>query len=275
MTLALRRLLLSMLFIFAFIAMFATGLAWIGVFRGDYASHLVPPSITTLWWGIVRNSQPDEIINTLSVLSFYVLLGFVGELILRRRFGRNPSTEMFYLRLFLLILPLQVVRLIIPLVFDGMYGYYIGVASTRIAWFGRLVGIIALLNVGLYSSDLPIRGSGYILGIGALSALAVAIIIPVDMTQPMGNLLYRTGSEVVLALSCISLEILSLLCLLGSGIKRMNNQYYLLTLFLALMCIAYELSFFGVLAMAVPGAFLMIIGIVGFSWVIQSMYQSI
>ena len=265
-TISIRRVLLAALFISALIGMSGAGMAWFGMSSNSYGSSFTP-STTMVWWGITRDYDENDILGALCVISFYILLALVGETSLRRGFGPNPASEMFFLRLFLLLLPLQAARLVVP------FSAYFGIAATRIAWFGRFAGITALLNLGLYSSNMPIHRSGYILGMGALAALAIAVMIPLDITQPMGNLLYRSGIDIPLALSCVSLEVLAVLSLAGTGVSRMNRRYYMLALFLLLIIVGSDLSFLGDLSLAIPGAALMVAGIIGFSWQTRKIYQ--
>ncbi|OQX28859.1 MAG: hypothetical protein B0D92_06740 [Spirochaeta sp. LUC14_002_19_P3] len=266
MTLSIRRLLLTILLLASLAGLLLIGYTWF-ILITDNLKTSFSPGITMVWWGAIRGYYKTDLISTLGILTFYTVLALAGELILRRRFGVNQSSEMFFLRLFLLLLPLQAVRLTV------LYHTDLGLTATRIAWFGRFTGITALLNISLYDSDMPIRRSAHILGVGVLVSMAIAVMIPLDVTQPMGNLLYRTGIDTSLALACILLEILAVISLAGSGVARMNNLYYLLAAALLSIIVGSELSFFGNATLDIIGALLMLMGTLGFAGLIRRIYQ--
>lgn len=266
MTLPIRRVLLNSLFVSAIIGVLAVVFVWYDLIKLDLISSFSPPT-TKVWWGITRAYTEKDLAGTLFTITVYLLLSLFGEIGFRKGFGFHHSSELFFLRLFLLLLPLQAARLILPFNTD------MGIASTRIAWFGRFAGITALLNIGLYSSNMPLRQSGYVLGMGALTSLAIAVLIPLDITQPMGNLLYRTSIDKTLTLSCLSLEFLAIVSMAGTSINRMNNRYYPLVLFLLFIIIGSDLSFFGDITLAIIGTILMTVGVIGFSWMMHKIYQ--
>lgn len=266
MTLSLRQILLWGLFLFALMGLLSVGLAWYGL-AGNMPSSSYVPTITMVWWGIFRSYGGSDLVGSLGIIAFYILLALIGEVCFRRWFDHTQSTEMFFLRLFLLLLPLQSFRLII------LYNAQLGILATRIAWFGRFAAISALLNISLHPSAVTLRRSGYLLGMGLLASLAIAVMMPFDITQPMSSLLHRSGIDTALALSCLSLEILAVLSLSGMSIKHMNTHYHLLSLALLFIVAGMDLSFFGNYTLAIFGAAFMVVGVVGFSLLIQRIYK--
>ncbi len=215
----------------------------------------------------MREANEADLIGVLISITFYTLLALLGEIYFRHNFILTHSTEMFFLRLFLLLLPFQAFRLI------ALYSTQLGVIATRIAWFGRFAAINALLNIGLYSSTMSIRRSVYVIGMGIMASLAIAVMMPFDITQPMGNLLHRSGIDTALALSCLSLETLAVLSLFGMGIRHMNKRYSLLALALLFVIAGAELSFFGNSKLTIIGAIHIAIGVAGFAVLIKRIYK--
>ena len=271
MTYTIRRTILKILLFPSILAVLGMIASWISWFAGLYG--LENPSNVILWWGVIRISHSSAFIWSLIAISIFVCIGFFGELLLRRSFSRSPSPEMFFLRIFLLSLPLQCVRLILPLVFDGTLSVSYGLTATRVAWFGRFAGIIALLNISLNSSDTPFWRSGSIMSMGVLASLVFAVMVPLDVTQPMINLLYRTVTGSAIAFSCIALELLAVISLLGVAVDRINNRYYILALSLLTLVAGYELLFFGYRIFIIPGTVLIIGAITLFTYQTRKIYQ--
>jgi hypothetical protein len=144
---------------------------------------------------------------------------------------------------------------------------------TRIAWFARFLSISALLNVGLFTGDLPFQRSGITFGVGALVALAVAALLPLDITQPTGNLLYRVGSEKSLSLVCVSLELLSVMSLLGTALENENRRYLLLVGAFFLIVVALDMLFFVSRPLVIIGFAALVVGTVFFSREVRKIYQ--
>ena len=272
MTLNIRRTLLNVLFFLAFLAFTGAVITWIAWFQGWYPGSYNYPSQTVIWWDIMRPGYVTDLLGALGGLSFLILLPFIWEPILRRRFGTSPSPEMFFLRLFLLTLPFQAVRFAVPPALNGTLDILWADSVTRVAWAARLIGILSLMNIGLYSGEIPFRRSGAILGVGALAVIAVAVTIPLDSTQPLGNLLLRPGSLSTLALVCLVMELLALLTVLGNAFTTEKNRYFLLALFLLLIISGMELTFFVSTPLIIPGAILMNAGLVGFASEIRKIY---
>ena len=97
----------------------------------------------------------------------------------------------------------------------------------------------------------------------ALAVMAVAVMIPLDDTQELGNLLIRSGADNSLALICMAMEILSVLSLVGSAVSLGKNRYYLLALMLLLIIAGTDMAFFTARPLVIPGAALLTAGFIG------------
>ena len=208
-----------------------------------------------------------------AVITAYVLTAVFGEIFLRRRFGRGSSPEMHFLRVFLLTLPLQAARLVLLPPLEVTFIACFAPASTRLAWFGRFWGITALLCISIFSTDMPMRRSGPFMAIGALASLAITVMMPLDPTEADDNLLFRSGTDTALVFSCIALEVVSLISLIGSGIIKSNSRGPLLSLGLLIIIAGMELSFFAAPVLSAWGAALIPLGIGVFAHSVRKMYQ--
>ena len=273
MTLTVRRTLLSILLIPALAGTVASGLAWTAWTQNQFAPGYEVPELTARWWSSWRPADTSDLPWAMAGVAFLSLFPLVSELILRKRFRRSPSPEILFLRLFLMNLPLQASRLLLPLVTAGILTTSWGLTITRIAWFARFLGISSLLNISIFSGDIPFRRSGSILGMGALAAMGIAVMMPLDVTQPLGNLLIRSGMDTVLALVTVSIEALAILALAGTAIIQKNARYYLLTVSLLLVVLGTDIIFFISRPLIIPGAIFLVIGVIGFAGVVRKIYQ--
>jgi len=271
MTLTIRKTLLTTLLVPALAGTILSLLAWVAWVRGEYEFTL--PVLTIKWWSSLRPAENSDLVWALSGITFLSVFPLLSEIFLRNSFGRSPSPEIFFLRFFLLTLPFQAARLLLPLIMTGRLSPLWGLTITRIAWFGRFLGISSLLNIGIFSSDMPFRRSGSILGMGTLAAMGIAVMMPLDITQPLGNLLFLTGTETPLALTILSIEALAVIALAGSAYIQQNTGYYFLTFCLFLVIIGTDLIFFLSTPLLIPGAICLTAGVIGFSEVIRKIYQ--
>lgn len=273
MTLTVRRTLLAILLIPAIAGTATSALAWTAWIQGRYAVGYELPVLTARWWASWRAADVSDLSWAMAGLSFLSFFPLLSELILRKRFRRSPSPEIFFLRLFLLTLPLQASRLLIPMVTADILTVSWGLTITRISWFSRFVGISALLNISIFSGDMPFRRSGSILGMGALAALGIAVMMPLDVTQALGNLLIRSGTDTALALATVSVEFLTVLALTGMARIQRDVRYYVLAAGLLFIVAGADLTFFISRPLLIPGAVFMVAGVIGFSVTVRRIYQ--
>lgn len=271
MTLTIRRTLLTALLFPALAGCAVSVLAWIAWTRGEYSYEL--PAFTALWWSSLRPAEASDLTWAMAGITFLSFFPLLSEVILRKRFRRSPSPEIFFLRFFLLTLPLQSLRLLLPLVSTGLLPPSWGLIITRIAWFARFLGISSLLSIGIFSGDMPFRRSGAILGMGTLVAMGIAAMMPLDITQALGNLLFLSGTETALALVTVSIEILTVIALLGTAYLQKSIQYYFLTVFLLLIVLGTDLIFFLSTPLIIPGAIFLFFGVISFAGMIRKIYQ--
>jgi len=106
-----------------------------------------------------------------------------------------------------------------------------------------------------------------------LTTVFIATTMPFDITQPLGNLLIRSGIETVLALVTVSMEVLTVLGLLGTAITRKNPYYFLLAGTLLFVVSGMDLIFFLSKPLVILGTVLLVVGVSCFAWVVQKIYQ--
>lgn len=108
---------------------------------------------------------------------------------------------------------------------------------------------------------------------GALAAMGIAVMMPLDVTQPLGNLLIRSGTDSPLALATVSVEVLSVLALTGMAMIQRDVRYYFLAVSMLFIVAGADLSFFISRPLIIPGAVFLVSGVTGFSVIVRRIYQ--
>ncbi len=163
--------------------------------------------------------------------------------------------------------------MLLPLVSTTVLTPSWGLTITRIAWFARFLGISTLLNIGIFSGDIPFRRSGSILGMSALAAMGIAVMMPLDVTEALGNLLILSGTQTALALVTVSIEILAIIAMAGTAAVQRNSRYYFLTISLLFVVLGSDLIFFLSRPLIIPGMIFLVLGVIGFAEMIRKIYQ--
>jgi len=273
MTLTIRKNILSLLFITTLVGTAVSVLSLLAWAQGLFAPDYTVPSFTSRWWWSLKPATSSDLPWCIAALGFSSMFPLIGEIVLSRNYGRSPSPEIFFFRVFLLTLPFQTYRLLIPLASSRVITTSWALTVTKIAWFGRFLGLTALINISLFSGDMPFRRSGYLLGMGTLISMAIAVMLPLDITQPLGNLMIRTVADTALALACITLEVLAVAALLGSGIIQKSLPHMLLALYLFLVVVGSDFIYFASIPTLIPGVILILAGTLGFARKIRLIYQ--
>jgi hypothetical protein len=273
MTLSTRRFWLSLLRLPVLAALATTGLGWYFWSRGVLPSIVPGTVITMVWWEISRSAAVSDTFWAFIGLTWFALFPAAAELIIGFRFRRSPSPEIFFFRLFLLSLPWQCTRFALIFSSGGLIDPSWALPLARIALFGRFAGLAVLINIALFGSGLPFQRSGAVLGMGALAAFALSVLMPLDITQPLGNLVFRSGGGAAPAILTISLGILATAAMVGSVKLRERKQTAVLTAALFFLVAGTDMAVFVTPPLLVPGMALILIGTVALTRQLRSIYQ--
>ena len=116
---------------------------------------------------------------------FWTMLGavaysFFGIIFIFYFFEKTSSPEILFIGFFVISLSLEFVRILIPLKrvfpFPAMYL----ITASRILLFGRYFGLFSLFAASVYAAGLDIQKQQSILFMTVLSALVIALSVPVD-----------------------------------------------------------------------------------------------
>ena len=200
---------------------------------------------TNPWWLIVLDQGPkDPAPWVISAVSASTILGLVFSLRAHRLHRRNPTPVLPYLVLFFLTLGMECLRGVTAVLYATNGSVQAGVALTRAVYWGRFVGLFALLLASLYCTELKYRHV-YVLGGGAfLVALAIAASIPIDRTTFLSQLTWKLADEEGVWFVHVVISALVLLTVIGAFVQKRDRRFLLVAGGLALLLGARELLFF-------------------------------
>jgi hypothetical protein len=183
----------------------------------------------------------SAIASTLALLAIGIGFGIA----FRNLFKRTITPEIFFFCVFLLTFCFDAFRFCNVLFILMKTPVYYSLVTSRIVYFGRLLGMISLLVMSLYSAKIKYQGYETLIGLAAIIALTLTYSIPIDSTVFLSNLLYKLGDETGVFLIFISLEVFTLVNLVGAAVNR-DSKYYLMVPFMALVICGREILNFQV-----------------------------
>ena len=208
------------------------------------------------WWFILREQGSKAAAQPFSILAAAAAATAVAFAFSVRTQGlhRHNRTPVFpYLTLFFLTVGIECLRGIIAVLYATNGSIQAGVTLTRAVYWGRFVGLFALLFTGLYCTDMKYRHV-YVLGGGALLvALAVAASIPIDRTVFLSQLTWKLADEEGVWFVNIVIGALVLLTTIGAFALKRDRRYLAAAGGFALLLGARDLLFFMVEPVALAG----------------------
>jgi hypothetical protein len=197
------------------------------------------------WWLIMRDSGPKERAPwIIAAAAAGAILGLVFSLRAYRLHKRNETPVLPYLLLFFLTLGIECVRGAAAVLYATNGSVQAGVMLTRVVYWGRFVGLFALLLASLYCTEMRYRHV-YVLGGGAfLVALAIAASIPIDRTTFLSQLTWKLADQEGVWFVYAVISVLVLLTAIGAFLQKRDRRFLLVAAGMALLLTGRELLFF-------------------------------
>ncbi len=214
------------------------------------------------WWLIYHDPGPKDATQPLwliGAVAAATAVGFVFSLRSSRLYRSNRTPVLPYLLLFFLTIGIECLRGATAVLFATDNSIQAAIALTRAVYWGRFVGLFALLFSSLYCIGLKYRHV-YVLGGGFLVvALAIAASIPLDRTTFLSELTWKLADEEGVWFVNLVIAALVPATAVGAWVLKRDRRFLALAVGLALLLAARELLFFmvqpiplacGVLALA-------------------------
>ncbi len=146
--------------------------------------------------GIIINEETLPKIISIVMLS---LFSTIACIIIFFSFRNTASAEIFFFFVFIFSLIFDIVKL-------ADFDLY-GMTATRIIYYGRFLGTLALFFAGLFTTGLEYQKMGITAVILFLLPIALVLVLPVDITSIVAGGTCEIGRfhEIVTALSVLNL----------------------------------------------------------------------
>ncbi len=150
-----------------------------------------------------------------------------------------------YPGLFLASIPFECLRGATLLLVAGDRSLEAAVLLSRVVYWARFTGLLALLAAALYAIELKERRPTVLVPAVLLVALAMAGAVPIDRTVWLAQLTFRLGDEQGVWFATIVIAALVPASLVAGGALRRQGRLYELAASFALLLAARELVAFG------------------------------
>jgi hypothetical protein len=165
-----------------------------------------------------------------------------GREILRRT--SSPAIPFVMMSLF--SLGLECLRAGTALVFATDGPVALSILLTRVIYWGRFVGVLALLIAGLYCTELKYRKFFLLAGGVLLVSFAMAAYIPIDRTLFLAQLTWKLGDEQSVWFLNLAIGVLAIFTGAAAAFTRKDPRLIRLAVGLAFLVVCREFQFFGV-----------------------------
>ncbi len=208
------------------------------------------------WWFEYQDPGSVPALAAVWRIASAVIAAGIGVLAAFRAFAlfdKSGSPLLPFLILFLLSLSLEGLRAATALLDATDSSIDVSIVLTRVLYWGRFVGLLALLVAGLYCVDMKYRKYGVLSGAVFLVSFVVAAYIPVDRTVFLAQMTWKLGDEQGVWFVNLAIGLLALLTTAGGALLRRDRRFLWLALGVALLLTSREILFFSTGAVVLAG----------------------
>ncbi len=199
------------------------------------------------WWLLYRDLPAGAascVFWRIGAAAAATLISLAAVLRLRAMFRRKPSPAIPFLMIFLFSLGLECLRTGAALLFaaDGPVSF--SLLLTRVIYWGRFVGLLALLVAVLYCAGLGYRKFSLLAGAVLIVSFAMAAYIPMDRTTFLAQLTWKLGDEQSLWFVNLAIGLLVIFTGAAAARDRKGPKPLTFAAGVALLVASRELEFF-------------------------------
>jgi hypothetical protein len=196
------------------------------------------------------------LVSLLSELVFSI----TAVTILYFSFKKTTSAEIFFFIIFLVTMTFDSLKAGFALFAVANVSPFYGVLLTRMVYFSRFLGTLAILAAGLFAHGAEYQRMEIYLGAAFLLSVSLSTAMPVDFTVTDLSLLYAVGNARELGIVSVLFLTFGVFNFVLYAIQNSSRDYALIGIGLALTVIGREMLFFMHGPIAPIAAFVMLIG---------------
>ena len=220
----------------------------------------------------VSGQMTAESLRKFLPVTVLILFGTVSCIMIFISFRNTASSEIFFYYIFIFSLIFDLFRFT-DLLFADLHIFSVyTMAPTRIVYYGRFLGALALFSAGLFTTGLEYQRMGITTLLIFILPAALTAVLPVDVTStvPGGTLQIGRFHEIVIAMEILNLA--AVLNFLIAGIKNESREYGFIAAGLLTVIAGRELLFFLGGWIDIAGFVMMLAGSLVFSLRIHRLY---
>ena len=209
------------------------------------------------WWLVYRDPSPENGTQAMGVVAGTLGTAVAGGVasIGAYRLHRRSLTPVFpYLLLFFLSLTTECIRGATASLYISEHLISTAFVLTRIVYWGRYVGLFALLLASLSCIDMKYRRASVLGGAALLVALIIAASIPLDRSTFLSQFTWKLGDEEGVWFTNLVIAALIVLTTVGASVIKKDRRFLVVAGGFLLILAARELLFFSVLPLLLGGA---------------------
>jgi hypothetical protein len=210
----------------------------------------VPPLRTlpdNIWWFLYGDAPQGIAFGPLlriaaAILAAGLALGGIARS--RRVFRRDPSPILPLLAVFFFSLSVECLQAGTAYLYATDSSIEAAIVLTRVIYWGRFVGLLALLLAALYCIELKYRRYAVLIGVILVVSFAMAAYMPVDRTVFLAQLTWKLGDEQGIWFVNAVIAILTLAASASVPLVRKSGRSFMITAGFALLLASREALFF-------------------------------
>lgn len=225
--------------------------------------YLGLPNIKQNWWFFIQNGVPKLPFKTIIVEIMFVSVGsLIALLTLRLVYKKSILFEIFFLKVFILTISLQSIRIWQLFLRIHNTSYFSNTLVSKATLFFLLLAIGVLFVATFNFSYNKIQKKSQLFYFTILLSLSLAIITPLELDIIIPNTLVNSLVDIkYFSFFYISIQSLSILNLLPIQLRNDKKYGWIIVAYI-LFGIGTNLIYFFIPILFIPGLFLIIIGCV-------------
>ncbi|MBN1411943.1 MAG: hypothetical protein JW969_13930 [Spirochaetales bacterium] len=226
------------------------------------------------WFAYNMDIKADDFqfISNIAGIFILISLSIICGFLSRNLFKKTISPEIFFFSAFLLSFSFESFRLLNVLFKYINAPIYYSMVTSRIVYFGRILGLLSLLFTSLYAADIKYQRYETLLGLSAIIALTLSYSIPIDSTVFLTNFLYKLGDESGIFFIFLIVYIIIIINFVGATLNK-DSKFLAAIPYLLLVISGRELINFLISPVPVVlSGLLILIGTLGFYRQIDKIY---
>ncbi len=203
-------------------------------------------ALTIVIIGTVRNLEfiTETTLTLLLPITALMLFASTAAIFIFLTFRNTASAEIFFFYIFIFTFSFDIFKFIIPMSAGAELPFSYGMMATRLVYFGRFMGALALFCSGLFSSGMEYQRMGFVLSVSIIISAALVWMLPVDISSSVPGNTWEIGRFLEIAIAIGLLKLIAVLNFIIAGLKNENYEYLLIAAGLFLAAAGRELLFY-------------------------------